>query len=111
MIILYVLPAVCVSIGLLIASVSLRSISLATLNFCIWLLYTFAVQPWSNYSSTPPNDPELRLFWEATLIWMLFFVASVIVMIICAILRRPVKPPRRRKRRTHHSELPIPSES
>lgn len=109
-ILLSVFLGVVVSIGLVLCTVNLKSRSLSTLNLFLWLLVTFAVQPWYSLQATPPANPDDRLAWGATLIWALFLVISIINFGVCFFITRDPRQPkssgrrRRRKRRRTDSE-------
>lgn len=100
LVLLFIFLTVVVSIGLMLCSIALRSKSIAILNFCMWLLATFAAAPWSTLSTTAPNDPDERLLWDAAIVWAIFFPISIIAMIFSIISKNlENKPPKRDRRR------------
>ena len=104
----FILLLVFVSIGLILCATTLRSVSLSTLNFFIWLVATFAVMPWSYLLSVPPADSDARLGWDAAFVWAVFFAISIFTLIYCSIVRRLANRPPKRRRRRSRSEKPVP---
>lgn len=110
----FVLLSVVASIGLLLCSIAMRSKSLATLNFFVWVLVMFAVSPWSTLSPDIPRESGARLMWNAALIWAVFFTIALINWLCFLTLSKDAKKPpksRRRRRRTRGSGSGRPAEA
>lgn len=96
-----ILFIVVVSIGLMLCSFNLRSKSISVLNFCLWLVATVAVAPWSTLAMSPPRDPDERLLWDAAIIWAIFFPLSIIAIIFSVVSKKlEQRVPKRRRRRS-----------
>ncbi|MGB8354309.1 MAG: hypothetical protein WCD79_10505 [Chthoniobacteraceae bacterium] len=104
----FILLLVFISIGLILCATTLRSVSLSTLNFFIWLAATFGVMPWSYLSSVPPTDSDARLGWDASFVWAVFFTISILTLLYCAIVNHLANRPPKRRRRRSRSENPVP---
>ena len=111
MIIVAVLCLAVLSIALVLVAVTLKSRSVATLNFMICVFAGVVVQPWDTLSLEPPVNEDLRLLWIAALIWAFLFLACIVTLIYCIIITKEKKPPKhsqkRRKRRKRKSRREV----
>jgi len=112
--IILALALVAISVSLLIVAVTLRSRSVATLNFLMCFAAAILIQPWSSLTIHPPIDPELRTDWVATMLWIFIFTTSFVGWIYCSTITAEKKPPskrRKRKRRSSRRDRNVGSDS
>lgn len=112
MMLILVLSTAFISIGLLLVSVALKSRSVALLNVAICAVILIVTQPWSYLQRSPPADPEMRIYWQSTLLALLFLAISFLGFLFSLIPRgKKSSGKRRRRSRSSRSREPVSYDS